>query len=517
MMRFTLRAQSLKSLGENAKSFELNLPNNPLICNSADGSFSDLILHRLLLMSCECTKISAKAFTNLTLKSLHLNQNKLPHFPDLTDHEETLTFRQSLFVMKLINNVISNLSKANFQGFDSLEQLNIEYNQIRHLPDDCFENLKSIKSLNFNKNHIHAVQEFALNNPTLRYINLQNNPPLVFSFRGKDLFRHATGIETIYLADCRFEQDTPKYLFQNLTSLKWLKLESVKLSSFGRYGLRGLANLSTLHLDSLLLTELHDETFAGLDSLTELYITANRIRIVNTSSFPGRLSQNIKKLDFSDNPFDCSCELFWFMNWVTDNKHKLMQYGDRTDRYKCSSPESMKNVHLSDLHLSPEECISRPLNVAVWVNLVKNVLLPEFEVHTQPPFKVCMYGRNWLADRNIDECIVESLTQSRKTLMLVTNAFAESQWCQFEIAMAQLRIIENDNDNLLLAVVEDIDYVNMTPRLRLIMKRKVYLRWTEDEVGKGLFWERLKQMLRAESGSLVETMPPREELRSVLS
>ncbi|ELU00039.1 hypothetical protein CAPTEDRAFT_39649, partial [Capitella teleta] len=138
--------------------------------------------------------------------------------------------------------------------------------------------------------------------------------------------------------------------------------------------------------------------------------------------------------------------------------------------------------------------VSHNSNDTVWV---KDVLLPELEVNSQPAFKVCVYSRNWLVGRNIDECISESLEKSRKTLLLVTNAFAEYEWCQFEMTMAQHKLIANDNDNLLVAVMEDIEPINMTPRLRLLMKRKVFLQWTEDEAGQRLFWERLKLMLRS--------------------
>ena len=144
-------------------------------------------------------------------------------------------------------------------------------------------------------------------------------------------------------------------------------------------------------------------------------------------------------------------------------------------------------------------------------------LIPELEVRSQPPFKVCVYSRNWIVGRNIDECISESLTQSRKTLLVVTNAFAQSQWCQFEMNMVHHRIIEDDNDNVLLAIMEDIEPINMTPKLRMLMKRKIYLRWTDDETGKRLFFERLKQMLLSGDSSLVESMPPADELRSAFS
>ncbi|ELU07995.1 hypothetical protein CAPTEDRAFT_41530, partial [Capitella teleta] len=64
----------------------------------------------------------------------------------------------------------------------------------------------------------------------------------------------------------------------------------------------------------------------------------------------------------------------------------------------------------------------------------------------------------------------ESLEQSRKTRLLLTNAFARNQWCQLEMTMAQHRLIEKDNDNLLLAVMEDIEPINLNPRLCLMVK-----------------------------------------------
>ncbi|ELU08854.1 hypothetical protein CAPTEDRAFT_38185, partial [Capitella teleta] len=162
--------------------------------------------------------------------------------------------------------------------------------------------------------------------------------------------------------------------------------------------------------------------------------------------------------------------------------------------YLCTWLRPIPSMKTKEANFKFDLFVSHNEKDAAWV---KNVLLPELEVHSQPPFKVCVYSRNWLAGRNISESIVESLTLSRHTLLLVTNAFAKSQWCQFEMTMAQHRLIETDNDNVVLAVMEDIEPINLNPGLRLMMKRKVYLQWTDDEVGRRLFWKRLKQMLQS--------------------
>jgi toll-like receptor 13 len=58
--------------------------------------------------------------------------------------------------------------------------------------------------------------------------------------------------------------------------------------------------------------------------------------------------------------------------------------------------------------------------------------------------------------RRIDECIMESVERSRKTLMLITNAFAKSEWCMYELFMAQHKLIDADSDSIVLALMEDI-------------------------------------------------------------
>ena len=304
----------------------------------------------------------------------------------------------------------------------------------------------------------------------------------------------------------------------------------------------------------------------------------NAISVIDKASFPRTLLRNLSELDLSFNPFDCSCNLFWFLEWIKEEE-KMSSWGVQ-GHYVCSSPASKRGTGLEKLVLTPEECLGRPLAPAVWASFavwsfvlcvaltssalhrfrwrlrirlfhlsnwlrptpprrasnhdnfvfdlfvshnssdagwVAKQLVPHLENKCQPPFRLCVCSRNWLAGGTIADCVVESLAVSRKTLFVVTNAFAKSEWCQFELTMAQHHLIETDNDNLVLAVMEDIDEVNMNPRLRLLLKRKVYLQWTEDPVGQEFFWKKLEQTLRAAGGSLVEATPSNDEINALLA
>ena len=70
--------------------------------------------------------------------------------------------------------------------------------------------------------------------------------------------------------------------------------------------------------------------------------------------------------------------------------------------------------------------------------------------------RLCIHHRDWLCGRGITDNIVESIEASRKSLLIVSNAFAASSWCQFELTMAQTRLFEEDRDNLILVLLEEI-------------------------------------------------------------
>ena len=87
-------------------------------------------------------------------------------------------------------------------------------------------------------------------------------------------------------------------------------------------------------------------------------------------------------------------------------------------------------------------------------------LRPQLE-DNRPKLRLCLHHRDWLAGPDITDNIVESIEASRKSLLVVSNAFAASSWCQFELTMAQTRLFEEDRDNLILVLLEEIAEVHI--------------------------------------------------------
>jgi hypothetical protein len=120
---------------------------------------------------------------------------------------------------------------------------------------------------------------------------------------------------------------------------------------------------------------------------------------------------------------------------------------------------------------------------------VANDLQPFLE--TQNDFKLCLHDR----DFDLGVSIVDKMAQSRKIILVLSNNFARSQWCQFEMLMAQRRDIE-DRNILVLIILEDIRGRHVTPALRVLLTTVTSLTWTQDEHGQQLFWGKLTDTMK---------------------
>ena len=322
--QFKLRPESLKPL-KGTSLIELSFNINADICDLPDGAFAGLDLQSLDISVNDCTAFNGKAFSDLILQKLDLSNNRLRLFPDFSSYEETSSFRKSLTHLDLSNNKIEESFLKNvFLGFDSLLHLNLKNNRLTFVDTRVFLVLLSLQELDLSDNCVHTFN-YPLRSQTLRVLYLQGNPLDFYDYAGTLCFRYAK-IEKISLSKCNFGTDyhTISYLFQNIASLKTLLIQQTTLpvESLGN-AFWGMDNLEQLQLKSIGLQSIREENFIGLKSLKELDLSGNRITLIKKSSFPPRILRNLSTLDLSLNPFDCTCKLFWFLEWIKDNTTQI--------------------------------------------------------------------------------------------------------------------------------------------------------------------------------------------------
>lgn len=126
---------------------------------------------------------------------------------------------------------------------------------------------------------------------------------------------------------------------------------------------------------------------------------------------------------------------------------------------------------------------------------ILNEFIPNIE--KRESINVCLHERDFTVGLGILENIISCMDQSRCLLMLISEDFIQSQWCQFEMNLAQHRLLETRREKLILVLLEDIPLRKQPRTLKYLMRTKTYIKWPQnggiDE--KILFWRRLKKAL----------------------
>ncbi len=121
-------------------------------------------------------------------------------------------------------------------------------------------------------------------------------------------------------------------------------------------------------------------------------------------------------------------------------------------------------------------------------SFVLRELMPKLE--RQPPFyKLCLHFRDFALGAAVAENIVEAIDTSKRTIMLVSKDFLQSDWCQYEFQMAHHQVLsEGGRNRLILVMMEPIDISDITDHtLKSYIRTHTYIEKNDPR-----FWERLR-------------------------
>jgi hypothetical protein len=66
-------------------------------------------------------------------------------------------------------------------------------------------------------------------------------------------------------------------------------------------------------------------------------------------------------------------------------------------------------------------------------------------------------------------------------ILVMSNAFARSEWCQFEALLAHERFLKNGSDTLATVLLEDVSSRHFTNALNIILTATTYPIWSEKQ------------------------------------
>ncbi len=428
--------------------------------------------------------------TNYSIRNLYISANNIQHLTQLN-----FIFYSQLTSLLISKNQINTIDKGTFKYLPNLNILDMSQNKIRTFPKHVFSPLTKLRKLFLKNNFLQTVPNNSFTNMTeLKVLKLDTNPN----------FRIVLSKQSV--------------LFHNLPSLCRLDLNLCELDYIHQDLFQGLSQLLFLDLSSNFITSWNPDVFKGLDKLVFLNMRKNRITTINKNSF--KYLKSLRQLVISNNPFVCDCEMVWYVNWILNGKLSPNFQPNMKKNYECSFPDKYKGISIMDVPLVECESITTVLITGVslllflvlfttslyifkyrwyfryWLFLLKarnkkqvpllagieykydafisynskdrqwviEKLLPEVEYGGE--LHVCLHDRDWLAGPAIADNIIDSIEESRRTVLVLSNNFARSQWCDFEMTMAQHKLIDANLNILVLILLEDIHPELMSTRLR---------------------------------------------------
>ncbi|XP_032831665.2 toll-like receptor 2 isoform X2 [Petromyzon marinus] len=140
---------------------------------------------------------------------------------------------------------------------------------------------------------------------------------------------------------------------------------------------------------------------------------------------------------------------------------------------------------------------------AAWV---RENLMPQLE-SARPPLRVCVHERDFTPGMWIIDNIIDSIELSRKVIFVLSSAFVDSEWCNYELYFAHQRPAHDAMEDLVLLLKEPIRPESLPSRfckLRKLLSKKTYLEWPAEATKQSFFWAQLRAILRYEDGLLLE-------------
>lgn len=348
-------------------------------------------------------------------------------------------------------------------------------------------------------------------------------------------------------------------IFRNLTTLRLLELKENRIANLPKAVFVNLYNLEHLDLSDNILMAI-EFNIENLRSLTYLDLSSNQIQSLSGSTMDKldqHAVQTITTLSLMNNPILCQCKTLNFLKWMVMGGHSRNIRFKNLKEYTCTKAGTVIKFGQIKQHIKEleKECASYKTLIFVVASCILLFLfilttglvyryrwrLRYFYYMTksryhgyksvrsedeQTDFKydafvsyaekdlrfvqqiisklegdkgirLCIHHRDFVPGYDIAENIITAINKSRKTIVILSPNFIQSDWCMYELHIAKMEeIYKRDNEDVLFLVCyEEIPAENIPLSIMDVIHQKSYLEFPDDEYGNTVFWDKLHEAL----------------------
>ena len=261
-------------------------------------------------------------------------------------------------------------------------------------------------------------------------------------------------------------------------------------------------------------------------------------------------SSLVLSVDLSNNPLECSCRSFNFIDWILSFRNRFINISS----YICTIDDHVYNLTSAHIVLK-KSCasyiavtVSIASFLALFISIVIGVIMHryrfkirywyyiakrEFWQHvyqklydnTQYRFdafvsyadtdrmfvrdkmiarleekqglKLCIHHRDFIPGCSIDENIINGIHYSRKVIFVITKSFLQSQWCLYEVNAAHTEFMSNpsrgEQDFMSIFVFKEDVFECLPAVIANKVNTDTYIEFPRNEEDQAPFWIKLKE------------------------
>ena len=386
-------------------------------------------------------------------------------------------------ILFFIGNNLSSISSENFDDFSSIQQLTLSQCQIRKVEDSSFkalskllhldlsynflqslnarmfEGLEGLESLSVSFNQIHMIERDTFRSlKRLLYLDLSSNHLKMFSVNDFERLSKMFSLkisDNPFSCDCSYLEHMKNFTITNAAHIK--DIHNVSCSFYNVTSNETLQYpISGVHMPDFCVnqTVFYNEGTTTLDTQAVVAMSTVLSLFVLGIIIFGVLFWNRGFLKVW-----CFVKFGW--KW-----HQKETKEDAQRPYDAFVSYSSDDEHF-----------------------VIRELVPYLEENQRrrPGYRLCVHYRDFAVGASIAESIISAVEHSKRVIIILSENFLQSEWCQFEFQKAHLQLLEEKRNRIIMIMLHDINNQLLDKQLRDYIKTRTYVKY-----GDPWFWAKVE-------------------------